>query len=240
MQGLPRFLPGRALSPEADSQVAPRRVLVWDLPTRLFHWTLVAAVAGCWWTGERGQMETHALLGYVVLALLLFRLAWGLVGSETARFASFLRGPSAAIGHVRHFLKRAPLDGEAGHNPIGGYAVLVLLVLLIVQTVSGLFLYDEEMYWAPLYAWVSEENAAWLGWLHDFTFDLLLVMIAVHVAAILAYLLVKKLNLVGPMLSGRAALPAGTAPPRIASTFVALGLFALAALLVYLLVTYGG
>ena len=96
------------------------------------------------------------------------------------------------------------------------------------------------MYWAPLNAWVSEETAAWLGWLHDFTFDLLLAMVAVHVAAILAYLLVKKLNLVGPMLSGRAALPAGTAPPRIASAFVALGLFAIAALLVYLLVAYGG
>ena len=120
VQGLPRFLPGRALSSKADSQAARRRVLVWDLPTRLFHWILVASVAGCWWTGERGDMETHALLGYVVLALLLFRLAWGLVGSETARFTSFLRGPSAAIGHVRHFLSPGPLEGEAGHNPVGG------------------------------------------------------------------------------------------------------------------------
>lgn len=240
MQRLPRLLPGRTLSSKPDSEGAQRRVLVWDLPTRLFHWILVAGVAGCWWTGERGQMETHALLGYLVLALLLFRLAWGLVGSETARFASFVRGPAAAIGHVRHFLRRGPFEGEAGHNPVGGYAVLILLLLLIVQAVSGLFLYDEEMYWAPLNSWVSEESAAWLGWLHDFTFDLLLATIALHVAAILAYLLVKKLNLVEPMLSGRAALPAGAAAPRIGSTFSALGLFALAALLVYLLVTYGG
>lgn len=185
-------------------------------------------------------METHALLGYVVLALLLFRLAWGLVGSETARFSSFLRGPGAALAHVRHFLRRGPLEAEAGHNPIGGYSVLVLLLLLIVQAVSGLFLYDEEIYWAPLNGWVSEESAAWLGWLHDFTFNLLLAMIAVHVAAILLYLLVKRLNLIAPMLSGRAALPARAAQPRIASALLALGLFAVAALLVYLLITYAG
>ena len=185
-------------------------------------------------------METHALLGYVVLALLIFRLVWGVVGSETARFASFLRGPAAALAHVRHFLRRGPLEGEAGHNPVGGYAVLILLVLLIVQAVSGLFLYDEEIYWAPLNSWVSEENAAWLGWLHDFTFDLLLAMIAIHVGAILIYLLVKRLNLISPMLGGRAALPAGMAAPRIASTLLALGLFAAAALCVYLLVTYAG
>jgi cytochrome b len=185
-------------------------------------------------------METHALLGYVVLALLIFRLAWGLVGSETARFASFLRGPAAALSHVRHFLRRGPVEGEAGHNPVGGYAVLVLLLLLIVQSVSGLFLYDEEIYWAPLNGWVSEETAAWLGWLHDFTFNLLLAMIAVHVAAIVLYFLVKRLNLVAPMLSGRAALPTKVAEPRTASGLLALGLFAAAALLVYLLITYAG
>jgi cytochrome b len=206
----------------------------------LFHWTLVAAVAGCWWTGERGPMETHALLGYVVLALLIFRLAWGLIGSETARFASFLRGPAAVLAHVRRFIGRGPLAGEAGHNPVGGYSVLLLLVLLIVQAVSGLFLYDEEIYWAPLNGWVSEENAAWLGWLHDCTFNLLLAMIAIHVAAILLYLLVKRLNLFAPMLSGRANLPAGVAAPRIASALLALGLFAVAASLVYLIVTYAG
>ncbi len=185
-------------------------------------------------------MEIHALLGYVVLALLLFRLAWGLVGSETARFASFVRGPSAAIAHVRHFARRGALEGEAGHNPLGGYAVLILLILLIVQAVSGLFLYDEEIYWAPLNSWVSEENAAWLGWLHDFTFTLLLAMIAVHVGAILLYWLAKGLNLIAPMLSGRAALPAAVAPPRTASILLAFVLFAAAALLVWLLVAYGG
>ncbi len=185
-------------------------------------------------------METHALLGYLVLALLLFRLAWGLVGSQTARFTSFLRGPGAALTHVRHFLRRGPLEAEAGHNPVGGYSVLLLLILLIVQAVSGLFLYDEEIYWAPLNSWVSEENAAWLGWLHDFTFNLLLAMIAIHVGAILLYLLVKRLNLIAPMLSGRAALPSAVAQPRIASAMLALALFAAAGLLVYLLVTYAG
>jgi cytochrome b len=200
----------------------------------------VLAVAGCWWTGETARMETHALLGYGVLALLLFRLAWGLIGSDTARFASFVRGPAAAVSHVRHLFRPGPLEREAGHNVVGGYAVLLLLILLVVQSVSGLFLYDEEMFWAPLNGWVSEDTAKYLGWLHDFIFDVLLVLIAFHVAAILLYLLVKRLDLIRPMLTGRADLPASVAAPRIGSILLALFIAAASAAAVWALITYAG
>jgi cytochrome b len=206
----------------------------------LFHWVLVLAIAGCWWTGERGPMETHALLGYAVLALLLFRLAWGLAGSETARFASFVRGPAAAAAHLRHFFRRGALDRPVGHNPIGGYSVLLLLLVLVVQAVTGLFLYDEEIFWAPLNSWVSEETAQYLGWLHHVTFDLLLVLVGIHVAAVILYLAVKRLDLIRPMLTGRAELPEGAAAPRMRPAVLAFALFALAALAVSLLVNFGG
>ncbi len=215
-----------------------RRILVWDLPTRLFHWLLVLAVAGCWWTGERGPVETHALLGYAVLALILFRLAWGLVGSETARFSSFVRGPAAALSHLGHLFRPGRLDHPVGHNPAGGYAVLALLALVAVEAVSGLFVYDEEIYWGPLYAWVSEERAAWLHWLHHAAFDLLLVLIAIHVAAVLLYFLLKRLDLVRPMLSGRADLPADVSAPRIAPLALALVLALAAALAVWGLLAF--
>ena len=216
-----------------------RSVLVWDLPTRLFHWLLVLAVAGCWWTGERGPVETHTLLGYFVLALLLFRLAWGLVGSETARFSSFVRGPAAALGHVRDLLRPGPLEHGAGHNPLGGWSVLLLLLVLLLVSVTGLFLYDDEIYWAPLNAWVSEGTENRLDRLHHLGFDVLLILIAVHVAAILLYWTIKRSNLVGPMVTGRAELARETAQPRTAGLTLALVIAALAAAAVWALVTYG-
>jgi cytochrome b len=159
-------------------------------------------------------------------------------GSETARFSSFVRGPRAALAHLRHLFGRAPLDHPVGHNAAGGYAVMLLLLLLTIQAVSGLFLYDGEIYWAPLNGWVSEEVAAKLNWLHDIGFDLLLALIAAHVIAVMTYLLVKRLDLVGPMLTGRAELPESAAAPRIASTVLAFLLAIAASFLVWALITF--
>jgi cytochrome b len=216
-----------------------RKILVWDLPTRFFHWSLVLGVGGLWWTGERGPMETHALLGYFVLALLLFRILWGLFGSETARFASFLRGPSAGLDHVRHLLARGPLPHPGGHNPLGGWSVVLLLIVLIILSVTGLFLYDNEIFWAPLNAFVSEETEGTLGWLHHFAFDVLFVLVALHVAAIFLYWAVKRSNLVGPMLTGRAALEPDRPEPRMSGLLLALILAAISGGAVWALVTYG-
>ena len=216
-----------------------RKVLVWDLPTRLFHWVLVLGVAALWWTGEKGPIETHALIGYGVLALLIFRILWGLVGSETARFASFLRGPAAGMEHVRHLLARGPLPHPAGHNPIGGWSVALLLLVLLIVSVTGLFLYDDEIFWAPLNAFVSEETENFLGWLHHAAFDALLILVALHVLAIFFYWAVKRSNLVGPMLNGRAAIAPDVREPRMAGLVLALILAAISAAAVWALVTYG-
>ena len=215
-----------------------RRAVFWDLPTRLFHWSLVVAVGGCWWTGERGLMELHGQLGYGVLALLLFRLTWGLVGSETARIASLLRPPSAVVAHLRHLFRSGAIDRPVGHNAAGGYAVLAMFLVLAVQAVSGLFLYDDAIYWGPLNDWVGEETAQWLNWLHDATFDVLLVLVAVHIAAILLYFIIKNLDLVRPMLSGRAVLPPGATAPRLASLPLALVLALAAGFAIWALVTF--
>lgn len=216
-----------------------RKVLVWDLPTRIFHWSLVLSVAGLWWTGEKGPIETHALFGYFVLALLLFRILWGLAGSETARFASFLRGPRAGAEHVRHLFAKGPLPHPAGHNPVGGWSVVLLLLVLLTLSVSGLFLYDDEIFWAPLNAFVSEETGDRLGWLHHVAFDALLILVALHVAAIFLYWAVKRANLLGPMLTGRAEIDPDSPAPRMAGLLVALIFAALAAAAVWAMVAWG-
>ncbi|HEY5723708.1 MAG TPA: cytochrome b/b6 domain-containing protein [Allosphingosinicella sp.] len=219
------------------SEEPTRNILVWDLPTRLFHWSLVLAVAGLWWTGEKGLIETHALIGYVTLALLLFRILWGLFGSETARFASFVRGPAAGVEHARHLLARGPLSHSAGHNPLGGWSVVLLLLVLVILSVGGLFLYDDEIFWAPLNAFVGEETEAMLGRLHHLAFDALLILVALHVAAIFLYWAVKRSNLVGPMLTGRAALEPHVREPRMSGLVLASILAALSAAAVWALVT---
>ncbi len=217
-------------------QAAERRATVWDLPTRLFHWMLVLLIGAAWATREQlDDSERHALVGYAILALLLFRLLWGVVGSETARFSSFLRGPAKVWAYLRG---SGGVSAAPGHNPLGGYSVAALLTLIGIQAVTGLFLYDDEMFLGPLNGWVSEDTAELLADLHELNFNLLLGVIALHVGAILFYAVARRRNLLGPMLSGRAPLPDGAAPPRIASTALAFLLLVIAAAAVWALVTY--
>jgi len=203
------------------------KVRVWDRPTRIFHWVLVAAVAGSWYTGENGPTEWHERFGLTILALLAFRLIWGCVGGRTARFADFVRGPASAFRYLRATLAgRHPL--YLGHNPLGGWSVLALLAVLAVQATMGLFGTDEILYEGPLYGLVSEGTAVRLtGWHHLF-FNVVLALTAIHVTAVLAYAALLKTDLVRPMITGWKKLPAGQAPDRIARTpaWIALVLFA--------------
>ncbi len=174
------------------------RIGVWDLPVRAFHWLLVVLVPLQWWTAEEEMMDLHILLGQLVLFLILFRLIWGLIGSSTARFAGFVRGPRAVLAYLRGRLPPA-----VGHNPLGALSVLAMLALLCVQVGLGLFASDEDgLYSGPLAHWVgadmSEELAEW----HERNFDVLMVVVGLHVAAILFYLLVRRDNLVAPMVTG--------------------------------------
>lgn len=191
----------------------PRAVTVWDLPTRLFHWTLVMLMIAQWLTAEASStMDWHVRGGYAVLALVLFRLIWGFVGSETARFSGFVRGPGAALEYVKALL-RGETPQYLGHNPLGAWSIVAMLVLLLIQAGTGLFANDDILIEGPLYAWVSKGTSNWLTTVHKLNFNLLLLVIAVHISAVLFYLLVKRENLIHPMLSGYKRLPPELAQP---------------------------
>ena len=174
-------------------------IRLWDWPVRLIHWSFVLLLPALWWTWKKDDMPTHELLGYIALALLLFRLFWGFFGSETARFTRFVKGPSAILSYVR-----GTSGPVVGHNPIGALSVLLLLGLMAAQLVSGLFTQDEDgIESGPLTHLVSYDQAdAARGW-HSLFFNLLLAMVALHLCAILFYLVIKRDNLVGPMVTGR-------------------------------------
>lgn len=203
------------------------RIKVWDLPTRLFHWALVAAVAFSWYSGEKGMTEWHERSGLAVLALLAFRVIWGFVGGRWSRFADFVKGPAAAWRYLRETAAgRHPL--HLGHNPLGGWSVLALLAVLAVQAGMGLFGTDDILYEGPLYHLVAHETATRLtGWHHLF-FNVVLALVVIHVTAVLAYALLLRTDLVRPMVTGWKTLPAAEAPANIARTpaWIAAVLFA--------------
>lgn len=213
----------------------PRAVPVWDLPTRLFHWLLAILVAFSWWSGEQGYdwMPWHFWSGYAVLTLLIFRLMWGVVGSRTARFSDFIKGPRASLHHLSALLQPGK-TGDVGHNPLGGWMVVALLLLLLVQTVTGLFAEDANMNAGPLYLAVSEKASRQLGDIHEIVSKIVLFAIILHVLAVLAYLVIKRDNLIGPMFHGKKDLnlPAG-AEPKMANPVLALVLLIVSALIVY-------
>lgn len=184
---------------------------VWDLPVRLFHWLLFALIAFLWWTGETDRLEWHKLGGFAVAGLIVFRVYWGFFGSDTARFGHFLRGPRAVMRYLRGETVSAP-----GHNPLGGWSVAVLLAAVAVETGLGLFALDEDGVDAgPLANYLSVDQATQAGEWHEVVFNVLLVLIGIHIAAILFYLLRRK-NLITPMITGRAQLASDEPAPRFA------------------------
>jgi cytochrome b len=185
----------------SDLQGAPPRARIWDAPTRIFHWSIVLLIPFLWWTAEEGRLDLHIPAGLAMLGLVLFRLLWGLIGSSTARFASFVKGPRAIVRHLGG--RAAP---AIGHSPLGALSVVAMLAALAAQVGLGLFATDEDgLVSGPLAHLVSYETSEALTDWHDSTFDLLLILIALHLAAILFYALVKRRDLVRPMITGRAA-----------------------------------
>lgn len=177
----------------------PKRILVWDLPLRLFHWLLAALVVIAIATGTIGgnALVWHMRAGYGILALLVFRLLWGIWGGHHARFASFVRGPRAIVAYLRGHGSPA-----AGHNPLGALSVLAMLALLLVQAVLGLFANDDIFTEGPLYKLVSKDTSDWLTGLHKRNLYLIAALIALHLGAVFYYLLVKRDNLIRPMITG--------------------------------------
>lgn len=208
---LHRLLPaGPVRVPVAAERVATVplvRVRVWDLPTRVFHWSLVASLAGLAVTGYAGGawIEWHARLGSLVLALLLFRVVWGVIGGRWSRFATFLPTPARLRTYLRG---RATPEQDAGHSPLGALSVLAMLGLLLAQVLTGLVSDDGGGFTGPLNAWVSSAAAQAATALHkDYGQWLLLALVLLHVAAIVFYRIARKRKLVRAMIDGDKLLP---------------------------------
>jgi cytochrome b len=219
---------GPADAAQSDHQLG------WDLPVRLFHWLIVLLIGFSWWSAEQRLLDWHRYSGYAVLTLILFRLAWGFGGSATARFSNFVRGPSAVGSYMRRDMFSRAKPVTIGHNPVGGWSVVAMLVAMLAQTLLGLVAVDVDgIESGPLSAWVSFETGRLASNLHGIVFNILLALIALHVGAILFYLLRKRANLVRPMWFGQGR----GAPSALSRAAI---LFLLCAGAVWALVTYGG
>jgi cytochrome b len=181
---------------------------VWDALVRIAHWTMAILVAAAWWTGEHDQLDAHRLIGAALAGLLVFRLVWGVVGTRTARFAAFVKGPAQVLRYARTLLRPPEAAGPPGHNPMGGWSVLGLLGLLAVDIVLGLFAVDVDGEASgPLAGQISFEAGRAAAKLHHQAFNLLACLIALHLAAVGFYLLVRRDDLLTPMVTGRRKAP---------------------------------
>lgn len=210
---------------------------VWDLPTRIFHWALVACVLGLAVTGTIGGawIDWHARLGYAVLTLLLFRIVWGLVGGRWSRFASFIYSPGSVINYLKG---RAQPDHLIGHNPMGAASVFAMLLVLLAQVGTGLVSDDEISFTGPLNRFVSSANGLAATWYHKAVGQWLLLALAVlHIGAVLFYLWKKNDNLIRPMITGDKAAAAASSRDDAGSRLMAAVIFGVCAGFVYWLVT---
>lgn len=204
----------RDRSPTAEAAAAAGAVIAWDVPTRVFHWTLVALVVSAWVSYEFAEdigdvtLVWHRWNGLAALTLVVWRVLWGFAGSPTSRFASFMAGPAAALEYAAN-LAGGRLRRHLGHNPLGGYMVLALLAAVAVQASLGLFAVDDnDLTGGPLYRLVSEEgNKLATRWHARSFYFVLLVLAAVHIAANLLYGILHKEPLIKAMVTGRK--PAG-------------------------------
>lgn len=202
-------------APAAAPVATPVSEFVWDWPTRLAHVLFIVLVGLCWWSAEERQMDLHQTSGLILLGVIVFRIFWGFFGPETARFSRFVKGPRAVIAYARSLFSR---DHKLafGHNPLGALSVIALLLVLSAQVGLGLFSVDTDgLESGPLARHVSYETADEITDLHEDNFDILLILIGLHLAAVAFYAIVKHANLIGPMITGRRKLTAHTEPsPR--------------------------
>ncbi len=185
-----------------------QKVLVWDLPTRIFHWSLVVLLPFMWFSADKGGdwLVWHLRAGLLVLGLLIFRVMWGFVGSDTSRFAQFIRGPQA----VKAYMQGRVLENQQpGHNPLGALMVVGLLSALSVQVLTGLFSTDENTFTTHGYlsGLVGSASSAFRSF-HIQFFWALIALIAVHILVVVAYKLIKKKDFITPMITGFKSLEA--------------------------------
>lgn len=181
---------------------------LWDLPTRLFHWLLVLCVLLAWGSAEFERYTLHEWVGYTLIVLLLTRLLWGLFGSVHARFADFIAGPRAISAYLRGEGSPTP-----GHNPLGGWSVVALLALLLLQAFSGLFNSDDILFSGPLYYAADSEFRDLMGSIHDIAFNVLLGLVGLHVVVVCYHQFLKKDGMITAMIRGSAPGKAGREAP---------------------------
>lgn len=191
----------------ADRQAAGRPVAgarLWDGPTRIVHWALVVLLGFSWWSAETGALMWHRWSGYAIIGLVIFRLLWGFVGSSTARFSAFIRGPAATLGYLRTLKLREGGAATPGHNPLGAWSVVAILALLAVQAMTGLYAVDIDAFeGGPLSDRVDFDLGRRIAGWHELSFTVLQVLVALHLAAIVFYAVYKRQDLVLPMITGR-------------------------------------
>jgi cytochrome b len=223
--------PGRRSSPGADGSYR-----IWDLPVRLVHWAIVVLVALQWATAKYDvlSMDWHFRFGYVLLGLVAFRVLWGFAGSDSARFTRFVRGPAA----VWRYLRAGARERFGTHNPLGGWSVVLLLAVLLVQATTGLFANDDDIVVGPLADVVDARVSENLTELHEDGQNVILALVGLHVLAVLWHFVTRKEDLIVAMFTGRKRLAADPAY-RFAGIGRALALGAAVALAVWALVTYG-
>ena len=216
-------------------------IRVWDLPTRLFHWTLAIAVFYSWFSMEvLENMQQHFYSGYVVLSLLLFRLVWGLVGSYYARFSSFPCSPRSILNYLKGLRSPKP-ERYLGHNPLGSLSAILMILLVLVQAVLGLFSSD-DYFFGPLSGLVDSKVMTWASEMHLLNSNAVFAVIGLHIAAILYYQLIKKERLTKAMITGDKVLIDGVEyvdgqPTKPANKWLALLVFFLCVGVVYYLTT---
>lgn len=216
-------------------------IRIWDLPTRIFHWALALAVIGLVITGNVGgnAMVWHFRLGYCVASLLIFRIVWGFVGGFWSRWKQFTLSPMRLKDHV---FSKSSESNYLGHNPSGSLSVLVIVLFLIAQVGSGLISDDEIANAGPLTHLVSEKTIQWATYWHtEIGKAIILLLVLIHVLAIAWYFYRKKINLLGPMLTGDKATTenAPSSNDRPIDWLKALFVMGLSAYLIYRLVNLG-
>lgn len=220
---------GEAAAVSSNAHPTLTRIRLWDLPTRVFHWSLVVAVLTAFITGQIGGswMAVHAKAGLAIIGLVVFRLVWGVVGSTHARFLNFVPTPAKIKAYIK-----GQWQG-VGHNPLGALSVFTLLVLLTVQAGTGLFSNDDIDFSGPLSALIESTLSNRLTGIHVLLSNGLIGLVALHLVAIVFYVRFKKDNLVKPMVTGWKEVSSGTSATQG-------GLMAfIVALLIALAVVYG-
>lgn len=179
--------PSRSDIPATES--TQRRILVWDAPIRVFHWLTVVCFAGAYLTSENDELRlVHVTLGYTLGALIVFRVIWGMVGTRYARFSDFVRGPAVVKRYLAGMLRGRP-EHFVGHNPGGAVAIVALLLLGAVVTVTGWAIY-------------TEVGGEWLEEWHEAAANIMLILVGVHIAGVVLGSWAHRENLVAAMISG--------------------------------------